>query len=160
MHEIIIDCFINICLIANKIFWKQTDTCNYKHSDFNVKSELFLTTGLSMMPLRKMRSRSLAVVELVLSLSVSRAWCIAAYTNTNHKKKEEEKTYILISKIDMENKTNLLARENERRKKESTVVGHVQTEWDGREHEGPGRQDGCCFISFPKQFYSCQSLCS
>lgn len=30
-----------------------------------------------MMPLRKMRSRSLAVVELVLSLSVSKAGCMA-----------------------------------------------------------------------------------
>lgn len=34
-------------------------------------AERTLTTGLSMMPLRKMRSRSLAVVELALSLSVS-----------------------------------------------------------------------------------------
>lgn len=34
-------------------------------------AERKLTTGLSMMPLRKMRSRSLAVVELALSLSVS-----------------------------------------------------------------------------------------
>ena len=41
-----------------------------------------------MMPLRKMRSRSLAVVELVLSLSVSRAWCMA-----NTQKIEEEKVY-------------------------------------------------------------------
>lgn len=35
-----------------------------------------------MMPLRKMRSRSLAVVELVLSLRVSSAWCMAAERHT------------------------------------------------------------------------------
>lgn len=44
------------------------------------------------MPLRKMRSRSLAVVELVLSLSVSRAWCIATNTHTGKKKEKKENT--------------------------------------------------------------------
>ena len=50
-----------------------------------------------MMPLRKMRSKSLAVVELVLSLSVSRAWCMATHTQTQTQTEKSERTAFYFS---------------------------------------------------------------
>lgn len=67
-----------------------TPHTHFTHLFMYLFIEVILTTGLSMMPLRKMRSRSLAVVELVLSLSVSRAWCMAIQTS---KKGKREKTH-------------------------------------------------------------------
>ncbi|TNN74655.1 hypothetical protein EYF80_015202 [Liparis tanakae] len=51
----------------------KTGVTSGSFSQHKCQYRVALTTGLSMMPLRKMRSRSLAVVELVLSLSVSKA---------------------------------------------------------------------------------------
>lgn len=56
------------------------------------------------MPLRKMRSRSLAVVELVLSLSVSRAWCMAA----KHTQKKENAFFYSTQGKNSEGKTAIL----------------------------------------------------
>lgn len=57
-----------------------------------------------MMPLRKMRSRSLAVVELVLSLSVSRAWCMAA----KHTQEKRKCRFYSTREKNSEHKTGIL----------------------------------------------------
>lgn len=82
---------ISISIQMNPLVWTQSSiekiwmsyfawhTHTFHPTFQSVPHRVVLTTGLSMMPLRKMRSRSLAVVELVLSLSVSRAWCMATH---------------------------------------------------------------------------------
>lgn len=151
-----------VFLQALTVLYCMSHTHIFPHPFNSVQCKVVLTTGLSMMPLRKMRSRSLAVVELVLSLSVSRAWCMA--THTQEKKEEKEKSLFHFPPLHMLQLPmgNRLKRERVRERESTFTVVHTtwlnerrpEEKWaEGRKEEG----EGSGFISFPKQFHLCQS---
>lgn len=72
-----------------------------------------------MMPLRKMRSRSLAVVELVLSLSVSKAGCMAV-------KNKQEEDILYIEKAKQLFYSFTMSQVEERLKWELPAIQHYQ----------------------------------
>lgn len=112
------------------------------HTENNIKP---LTTGLSMMPLRKMRSRSLAVVELVLSLSVSKAWCMAAHEHTHTHTGKTNFIYFSCSTFCS-------------CPWETDWIQRVYTTQQNKYEEEWGRRGRLTF--FPRQFHLCHSASS
>lgn len=114
-----------------------------------------LTTGLSMIPFRKIRSRSLAVVELVLSLSVSRAWCMAK-TDKQTDKNAVLSIWILLSNLHFAAGNNLSSPQK-KKKQGGNHEGHFQrmTEgWRKSENEGEEGDMGAASHPFPNNFTS------